>query len=114
MLEQGEGPMFAERSPMRKMQEVLRLKYACGPSKRVIAEVVGVGRTAVGEYARRAAVVGIAWPTPSLTRLCGAGARTVRTAGLQPTTVAPGVGVGGLSGISCVAGLVEHFRRQPC
>src|SRR5258708_1189655 len=57
-------PMPAERLSMRKVREVLRLKYACGASVRVIARWVGIGRTAVGEYIRRAAVVGITWPIP--------------------------------------------------
>ena len=56
--------MPAERLPMRKVREVLRLKYACGVSERVIARSVGIGRTAVGEYVRRAAVIGITWPVP--------------------------------------------------
>jgi transposase len=57
--------MPAERLPMRKVREVLRLKYACGVSARVIARSVGIGRTAVAEYIRRAAVVGITWPIPA-------------------------------------------------
>src|SRR3546814_19027634 len=57
--------MPAERLPMRKIREVLRLKYACGASKRVIAQTVGIGPTSVGEYVRRAAVVGITWPIPA-------------------------------------------------
>jgi hypothetical protein len=57
--------MPAERLSMRKVREVLRLKYACGASDRVIARSVGIGRTAVGEYIRRAAVVGITWPVPA-------------------------------------------------
>ena len=32
--------MAAERLPMRKVPEVLRLKYACGVSERVIARSV--------------------------------------------------------------------------
>ena len=56
--------MPAERLPMRKVREVLRLTYACGTSKRVIAQSLGIGRTAVGEYIRRAAVIGITWPVP--------------------------------------------------
>jgi len=56
--------MPAERLPMRKVREVLRLKYACGVSERVIAQSIGIGRTAVGEYIRRAAVIGITWPVP--------------------------------------------------
>ena len=50
--------MPAERLPMRKIREVLRLKYACGASDRVIARSVGIGRTAIAEYVRRAAVTG--------------------------------------------------------
>lgn len=57
--------MPAERLPMRKVREVLRLKYACGASERLIAQSVGIGRTSVAEYLRRAAVVGITWPVPS-------------------------------------------------
>ena len=56
--------MPAERLPMRKVREVLRLRYACGASERVIAQSLGIGRTAVGEYIRRAAVIGITWPVP--------------------------------------------------
>src|ERR1700680_1501243 len=58
------GPMPAERLSMRKIREVLRLKYACGASDRVIARSVGIGRTAIAEYIRRAAVIGITWPIP--------------------------------------------------
>src|SRR6266542_926491 len=57
--------MPAERLSMRKVREVLRLKYACGASERVIARSVGIGRTAIGEYIRRAAVIGITWPIPA-------------------------------------------------
>ena len=42
--------MPAERLSMRKVREVLRMKYAGGASERVIARSVGVGRTAIGEY----------------------------------------------------------------
>ncbi len=42
--------MPAERLPMRKVREVLRQRYACGASERVIAQSLGIGRTAVGEY----------------------------------------------------------------
>jgi DNA-binding transcriptional regulator LsrR (DeoR family) len=52
------------RRPTRKIREVLRLKYACGASDRVISRSVGIGRTAIAEYVRRAAVIGITWPIP--------------------------------------------------
>src|SRR5207244_4784078 len=57
--------MPAERLSMRKVREVLRLKYACRASERVIARSMGIGRTAVAEYIRRAAVIGITWPIPA-------------------------------------------------
>src|SRR5260370_36789090 len=57
--------MPAERLSMRKVREVLRLKYACGASARVIAQSVGIGRTAVAEYIRRASVIGITWSIPA-------------------------------------------------
>ena len=50
---------------MRKVREVLRLRYACGASERVIARSVGIGRTTVAEYLRRTAVIGITWPVPA-------------------------------------------------
>ena len=46
--------MPAERAPMRKVREVLRLRHA-----------LGVSRSTVGEYLRRAAVIGITWPVPA-------------------------------------------------
>jgi hypothetical protein len=49
---------------MRKVREVLRLKYACGVSERLIARSIGVSRSTVAEYLRRAAVIGLAWPIP--------------------------------------------------
>src|SRR5262245_10741332 len=56
--------MPAERAPMRKVREVLRLKYALGLSERQIAASVGVSRSTVGEYLRRAGAAGITWPVP--------------------------------------------------
>ena len=57
--------MPAERAPMRKVREVLRLKHALGASERQIAVSVGVSRSTIGEYLRRAAVIGITWPVPA-------------------------------------------------
>ena len=57
--------MPAERTPMRKIREALRLKHALGLSERQIAiSAVGVSRSTVAEYLRRAGVVGITWPVP--------------------------------------------------
>lgn len=50
---------------MRKIKEVLRLKWAQGLSHRQIARTCGIGRPTVGEYLRRAAEAGLVWPLPS-------------------------------------------------
>ena len=55
--------MPQERLPMRKIRDVLRLKSA-GMSKRLIAESVGISRTAAGDCIRRAAHAVLAWPLP--------------------------------------------------
>ncbi|MBU0985505.1 MAG: IS21 family transposase [candidate division Zixibacteria bacterium] len=49
---------------MRKIREVLRLKHVHKASERCIATSCSVGRTAVAEYLRRAAVAGLSWPLP--------------------------------------------------
>src|SRR4030081_657374 len=49
---------------MRKVREVLRLKHTLGMSLRQISEATGVGKTVVGEYVRRARVIGVTWPVP--------------------------------------------------
>ena len=49
---------------MRKIRDVLRLTQAMGMSRRLVGEATGIGKTAVGEYVRRAAVVGLSWPFP--------------------------------------------------
>ena len=55
--------MPRERLPMRKIHDVLRL-HADGLSKRRIAVGLNIGRTAVGDYLRRARRAGLAWPLP--------------------------------------------------
>ena len=47
---------------MRKVEEVLRLKWGAGLSPRKIAKAVGIGRTTVSEYLARAEAAVIAWP----------------------------------------------------
>jgi transposase len=54
--------MPAERVSMRKIREALRLTHALGMSRRLVGEATGIGKTAVGEYVRRAAVAGLSWP----------------------------------------------------
>jgi len=50
---------------MRKIQEVLRLKWAKGLSNRQIAAGSGIARPTVSEYLRRAAEAGLSWPLPA-------------------------------------------------
>jgi len=50
---------------MRKIKEVLRLKWAQGLSHRQIAKACGIGRPTVTEYLRRATDAGLSWPLPS-------------------------------------------------
>ena len=57
--------MPAQRLPMRQVREVLRLRHACGQSERQIATAIGISRTTVAEYLRRATVSGITWPVPA-------------------------------------------------
>jgi hypothetical protein len=52
------GPMPAERAPMRKIREVLRLRYARGVSERQFAITTGLSRSARG---RREAVRRLCW-----------------------------------------------------
>ena len=41
-----------------------RLTHAMTMSRRLVGEATGIGKTAVGEYVRRAAVAGLDWPIP--------------------------------------------------
>jgi DNA-binding transcriptional regulator LsrR (DeoR family) len=56
--------MPADRLSTRKVRDVLRLKHTRGMSLRQISEATGIGKTVVGEYVRRAGVIGITWPVP--------------------------------------------------
>lgn len=56
--------MPRERLSMRKIQEVLRLKWEGGLSNRAVAESCGVGETTVRDYLRRAVRAGLSWPLP--------------------------------------------------
>jgi transposase len=49
---------------MRKIRDVLRLTHAIGMSRRLVGEATGIGKTAAGEYVRRAAVAGLSWQIP--------------------------------------------------
>ncbi|WP_200176922.1 IS21 family transposase [Ectothiorhodospira shaposhnikovii] len=53
-----------ERLSMRKIREVLRLRYEVGLSALKIAASVKVARSSVGDYERRLAAAGLSWPLP--------------------------------------------------
>jgi len=50
---------------MRKIKEVLRLKWEQGLTDRTIARSVSIARSTVGEYLRRARDAGLGWPVPA-------------------------------------------------
>ena len=52
------------RLPMRKITEVLRLYGNVRLSKREIARAIGISRSTVSEYLRRAQAAGLGWPLP--------------------------------------------------
>jgi transposase len=50
---------------MRKIKEVLRLKYDCGVSEREIALSCSISRSTVADYIRRATAAGLSWTEAS-------------------------------------------------
>jgi len=54
--------MPAERLPMRKIREILRLKYEVGLTHRAIARACSVGVGTVSLYVTRAREAGLSWP----------------------------------------------------
>lgn len=56
--------MPGKRLSMRKIREVLRLKYELGRSNREIGLSCGIGSSTVGDYIQRARNAGLSWPLP--------------------------------------------------
>ena len=56
--------MAARKLSMRKIREILRLKYEVGLSHRAIARALTVGVGSVSAYAERARLAGLSWPLP--------------------------------------------------
>ena len=56
--------MPAKRSAMRKITEVLRLKFEARLSHERIAAATGVSKGAVSNYVQRAIQKGLGWPLP--------------------------------------------------
>ena len=49
---------------MRKIREVLRLKWECGLGDRVVSGACSVSRSTVSKYVRLAHQAGLSWPLP--------------------------------------------------
>ena len=56
--------MAQERLSMRKIREVLRLKWDCGLSNRAIARSCCISHATVAEYVHRAQAAELSWPLP--------------------------------------------------
>src|ERR1043165_2274371 len=56
--------MAASRLPMRKLRDVLRLKFETHLPLRAIAQACGLGLGTVSTYVRRATAAGLTWPLP--------------------------------------------------
>ena len=57
--------MAATRLLMRRLRELIRLKYEAGLSHRAIAQACAVGLGTVTTYLQRAAAAGLQWPLPA-------------------------------------------------
>ena len=66
--------MPGKRLSMRKIKQVLRLKFDCKLSNQAVATSCGISRTTVREYVQRAERAGLSWPrnwpTVSWSRYC--------------------------------------------
>ena len=56
--------MSQERLSMRKIEEILRLKYEVGLSHRAIAQSCSVSPSTVSEFVTHAKAAGLSWPLP--------------------------------------------------
>ncbi len=57
--------MPAERVSMRRIREILRLKYEGGATERAIARSIGVARSSVALTLERVAAAQLGWPLPA-------------------------------------------------
>jgi transposase len=54
--------MARKRLTLKKIKEVIRLKYEAGLSNRAIASACRISNSTVGEYLKRAEAAGLSWP----------------------------------------------------
>ena len=57
--------MPARRASLRKIKEVLRLKFDLGLKNRAIARSCSIPRSSVANYLSRARDAGLSWPLPA-------------------------------------------------
>ncbi len=57
--------MPKKRLSMRKIREVLRMKYGSGQSIRDISQSCSIGKSTVSDYLLRAGAAGLSWPLPA-------------------------------------------------
>lgn len=57
--------MPTERLSMRRIRDVLRLKFEAGLSDRTLAAAVGISKAAVAAYVYCARAAGLSWPLPA-------------------------------------------------
>ena len=56
--------MPEERVSMRKLKEILRLRFGLGLQQNQIARSCSIGQATVHRYLRKAAAAGLNWPLP--------------------------------------------------
>ncbi len=56
--------MPKERLTLRKIKEILRLRWGCQLSERVVARSCRISHSTVGDYVKRAETAGLKWPLP--------------------------------------------------
>ncbi len=97
--------MPAERVSMRRVREILRLKYEFGASDRAVAVAIGVARSTVQLCLARVAAAGLNWPLPE----------TLTDAGLEAILFAPlrGSKPGGRHKAEPDWTLIHHELRRP-
>ena len=78
-----------ERLSMRKIREVLRLKFELNLSERQIAKSTQTSRSTVGEYLRRFAISSLSWPLPPALSDTDIAARVFQAKAALPDALRP-------------------------
>src|ERR1700724_3142408 len=81
--------MAATRLLMRKLRDLLRLKYEAGLSHRAIARACSIGVSTVSVHLQRAVAAGLPWPPPAHLGDAALGARLFASPGVVPAGPRP-------------------------